>query len=89
MDRRHILEYIRRSGFLLPNLFRNDPEIVLTVTKRSSSAFEYASDSLKCNKAFVLEILTIDSSLYGFIDNNSKRDPHVLHTLVNLINKNI
>jgi hypothetical protein len=46
-----------------PEEFENDEELWLTVAANNWSEFEFASDSLKNNKAFMLKLLDIDGRI--------------------------
>lgn len=66
-NREVVLAWLRKGGDWLheefPEEFENDEEIWLTVAANNWSEFEFSSDELKNNKAFMLKLLDIDGRI--------------------------
>lgn len=59
----------------------DDPEIVFLASKHFGPVFKFASPELKKNKDFVSKILSLDKSLFYYIDDNLKCDGDVIRII--------
>ena len=92
-DRNFILSAVKLKGHALVHVlpkFQNDKEIVLTAVENGNfNTFKYASDELKNDKDFVLQVLKISPYSFQYVSDKLKEDKAVIKQALTLEGRNL
>lgn len=85
-DRDVVLACVKKEGTNLAYAleFTNDPEVVWEAVKSNGTALAFADSIFRQDQAFMLKVLSLDSSLFGFAHKSLKTDCDFLRKFIRL-----